>query len=134
MVNSFIIRQIWCCKREVAEISVMHNVGTLSLVRKRVTDWRLPTKEELSSLIYCSSGKPSYWKPNDNMCEGNYESPTLAQAAFPQTPDYAGYWTSTASDNSQFGGKWLIQFYDGHGRWNGPVLNLYVRMVRGKQK
>lgn len=98
------------------------------------TDWRLPTKEELSSLIYCSSGKPSYWKPNDNVCEGNYESPTLAQAVFPQTPDYTGYWTSTASDNSQFGGKWLIQFYDGHGRWNGPVLYLYVRMVRGKQK
>lgn len=98
------------------------------------TDWRLPTKEELSSLIYCSSGKPTYWKPNDNVCEGNYKSPTLAQAAFPQTPDYAGYWTSTASDNSQFGGKWLIQFYDGHGRWNGPVLYLYVRMVRGKQK
>lgn len=106
----------------------------MSISDGNYTDWRLPTKEELSSLIYCSSGKPSYWKPNDNMCEGNYKSPTLAQAAFPQAPDYAGYWTSTASDNSQFGGKWLIQFYDGHGRWNGPVLYLYVRMVRGKQK
>ena len=24
--------------------------------------WRLPTKDELASLVYCSSGQPAYWK------------------------------------------------------------------------
>ena len=32
-------------------------------------DWRLPTKDELLSLVYCSSGKPKTWNDTGRPCE-----------------------------------------------------------------
>ncbi|WP_445946537.1 Lcl C-terminal domain-containing protein [Shewanella sp.] len=97
------------------------------------SDWRLPTKDELALLIYCSSGRPSYWKGNGEPCEGNFVSPTIAHTAFPQTPD-GPYWTATANGTDQYSGRWLAYFNFGHGRWNQPALNAYVRLVRNKYK
>jgi hypothetical protein len=61
-------------------------------------DWRLPTDEELRTIVYCSSGKPTKW---DNQihdeCEGSYDKPTIMQDVFPQTliGVRAWFWTST---------------------------------------
>ncbi|WP_350997937.1 DUF1566 domain-containing protein [Shewanella sp. TB7-MNA-CIBAN-0143] len=123
--------QTWqdgACKGSPSTFSWLY-ANTLSYSDGNHSDWRLPTKEELSSLVFCSSGKPIYWKTNDELCTGNFESPTIAQTAFPQTPS-GPFWTSTAQDNASMGNKWLIYFDQGYGRWNGPILNLYVRLVR----
>jgi hypothetical protein len=94
--------------------------------------WRLPTKEELSSLIYCSSGEPAYWKPSSSeRCEGAYEKPTIWSAAFPNTPA-EWFWSSSPNAYDPYD-AWYVGFNDGY------VLNYnnfnagYVRLVRGGQ-
>ncbi|EGT3628450.1 DUF1566 domain-containing protein [Morganella morganii] len=98
------------------------------------SDWRLPTKDELNLLTYCSSGKPRYWKVGDGVCEGDFDSPVIAQAAFPQTPA-APFWTSTASGNViNIGYAWNINFAHGYGSWNYSVVNMHVRLIRNVTK
>ena len=58
-------------------------------------DWRVPTKEELQTLVYCSSGQPKIWNDTGDLCGGNYGSPTLNQSAFPNTPN-RWYWSSSS--------------------------------------
>jgi hypothetical protein len=104
--------------------------STLSYSDGNYMDWRLPSKEELSSLIYCSSGKPSYWKDNEELCTGDFESPTIVQAAFPETPA-APFWTSTTQGNfSNIGYAWNTHFSHGSGSWNYSIVNMHVRLVR----
>ncbi|MCG5495836.1 DUF4214 domain-containing protein [Ectothiorhodospira variabilis] len=43
--------------------------------------YRLPTVEELNTLVYCSSGQPQQY--GADVCEGNYLTPTLNWLAFP---------------------------------------------------
>jgi hypothetical protein len=93
--------------------------------------WRLPTKDELASLVYCSSGKPAYWKPSSEKCEGAYAKPTIWSAAFPNTPasqfwsssPYAGY----AND------AWGVGFGYGGVYGGSKDSARYVRLVRGGQ-
>lgn len=40
--------------------------------------WRMPTPEELQSIIYCSTGAPSdYLSAGEGPCEGDFDRPTL---------------------------------------------------------
>lgn len=51
------------------------------------SDWRLPTIDELKTLVYCSSGQPKIWNDSGELeCEGTYNSPTIQTEAFPNTP------------------------------------------------
>ena len=119
------------CKGSASSFN-WHYANTLSYSDSNYTDWRLPTKEELSSLIYCSSGNPSYWKNNEELCGGIFESPTIAQVAFPQTPA-APFWTSTPRGNvNSVGDRWFIGFAHGNGDWNYSIVNMHVRLVRTK--
>lgn len=119
------------CKGSASSFN-WHYANTLSYSDSNYIDWRLPTKEELSSLIYCSSGKPSYWKNNEELCGGTFESPTIAQVAFPQTPA-APFWTSTPRGNvNSVGDRWYIGFTHGNGDWNYSIVNMHVRLVRTK--
>lgn len=61
-------------------------------------DWRLPTIDELKTLVYCSSGKPKFWNTGGTGCTGNYQRPTLFQEAFPYNASGV-YWTSTNLQN-----------------------------------
>ncbi|HPY41574.1 MAG TPA: DUF1566 domain-containing protein, partial [Thiolinea sp.] len=51
-------------------------------------DWRLPSLQELNSLVKCGNGKPSNFKAEVTSCwgpdrKGTYTSPTIDTQAFP---------------------------------------------------
>ncbi|MBP6583516.1 MAG: DUF1566 domain-containing protein [Chromatiaceae bacterium] len=94
------------------------------------TGWRLPTKDELASLVYCSSGEPAYWKTATEKCKGAYASPTISITAFPNTPKFWFWSSSPYASNSD--GAWDVDFgygYVHYGKYNAE----YVRLVRGGQ-
>lgn len=62
------------------------------------SDWRLPSIDELKSIIYCSSGKPKYWNATGSGCQGDYQQPTLYQDAFPNNGSGV-YWSITNLQN-----------------------------------
>lgn len=57
-------------------------------------DWRVPTKEELETLFYCSSGKPKTWNDTGISCKGDFKRPPIYQTAFPNTREEI-YWSSS---------------------------------------
>jgi hypothetical protein len=42
-------------------------------------DWRLPSIDELKTLVYCSSCQPKMWNDTGDSCEGDYLKPTIDQ-------------------------------------------------------
>ncbi len=93
--------------------------------------WRLPTKDELASLVYCSSGEPAYWKTASEGCKGAYTSPTISITAFPNTPK-SGFWSSSPYASYTYG-AWGVGFGSGNVYDYGKDYALYVRLVRGGQ-
>ncbi|NCA91183.1 MAG: DUF1566 domain-containing protein, partial [Gammaproteobacteria bacterium] len=93
--------------------------------------WRLPTKDELASLIYCSSGEPAYWKPTSAACTGAYSRPTIWSAAFPHTP--ANWFWSSSPYAYSANYAWGVYFGDGYVYYYFKRSANYVRLVRGGQ-
>lgn len=98
------------------------------------TDWRVPTREELKSLVYCSSGDPKIWndiinKKDYNGCKGKYQRPTIDQQAFPNTPRW--FWTATPYTDDCC--SWIVYFGDGSIGYNGRTNSYFVRGVRAGQ-
>ncbi len=95
------------------------------------TDWRLPTRAELQTLVYCSSGQPARFKShNRNACEGNFRRPTLVTAAFPNTPAHT-YWAVSLQQGQGYDhGAWLVHFNLGHVSKGGAFYYSRVRLVR----
>lgn len=79
------------------------------------TDWRLPSKKELISIV-----DYSVFFPN----------PSIKTSYFPNThTDY--YWASTATANITPGGAWNVNFTAGDVGGGGMEFLSYVRCVRG---
>ena len=78
------------------------------------TDWRLPTKKKLMSLV-------DYGIP--------YPGPTINPTYFPNAHASA-YWSSTAGADHA-GYAWVVYFDDGYVGYAGKSINGYVRCVRG---
>lgn len=94
--------------------------------------WRLPTKDELASLVYCSSGEPAYWKkPGYGGCQYAYSEPTIWSAAFPNTP-VSWFWSSSPNASGA-GSAWYVNFGYGYVSDYGKGDARYVRLVRGGQ-
>jgi hypothetical protein len=101
------------------------------------SDWRISMIEELRTLVYCSSGKPDYFNPDavndpdDFDCEGEYQKPTIVQAAFPNTPD-TWFWSGSPRANySDY--AWYVNFSNGNAYDSTRGNDLHVRLVRGGQ-
>ncbi len=94
-------------------------------------DWQLPTKYELLSLVYCTSGKPKTWNDTGRPCEGNFDRPTIHQQAFPNTPS-SYFWSASAGAGGS--GAWYVHFgYGGAGSYGHYFAKddaFQVRFVR----
>jgi uncharacterized membrane protein YuzA (DUF378 family) len=95
-------------------------------------DWRLPTKEELLTLVFCSDGKYDI----DGSCKNmpDVTRPTINTTYFPHTQSNF-YWSSSPnSDNSRY--AWYVNFgygfrySDGGSGSDDKYGNYYVRLVR----
>ena len=91
-------------------------------------DWRLPTKDELLSQVYCSSGKPNTWNDTGRPCEGDFDQPTIHQQAFPNTPS-SYFWSASAyAGYSDY--AWYVFFDDGYADDDFKSNAFQVRLVR----
>jgi hypothetical protein len=99
------------------------------------SDWRVPTIQQLKSLVYCSSGQPKTWHsdvdPEDDGCRGDYVKPTIKTDAFPNTPARWAWSSSPVASNSN--GAWIVSFYFGYGSSEYRNVSYFVRLVRGGQ-
>ena len=100
-------------------------------------DWRLPTRDELQSLVYCSNGTPST-EALESSCSGknnrngtHYQSPTISSIDFPNT-ESGFYWSSSAlADHSSLARG--VAFYEGNFGVYFKTGARNVRLVRGGQ-
>lgn len=81
------------------------------------TDWRLPNRRELRSLINYGISSPG---------------PTIDEEYFPNTQTEAGYWTSSPRTNDVNKAR-LINFVDGKDGTNKKSGNYPVRLVRSEK-
>lgn len=98
--------------------------------------WRLPTVDELDTLVFCSSGqrKPSA-RPNgksvsstNGECQGDYARPTINQWAFPNTPG-GWFWSSSPYADGSYG-AWYVGFGGGGVYYCLKHDGYQVRLVR----
>jgi hypothetical protein len=89
-------------------------------------DWRLPTKEELMTLVFCSDGEYDA----DGSCKNITDVPTINSTYFPNTQSDS-YWSSSPVANYS-SGAWDVDFYGGYSDGHLKSYNffVFVRLVR----
>ena len=95
-------------------------------------DWRLPTKDELSGIVYCSHGREGFDEHGmggDCRKGPNRQSPTIHLRVFPNTPQF--YFWSGSPDDEVSSHAWFVCFITGSDLETFRNSNLYVRLVRG---
>jgi len=114
----------------------------------KIEGWRMPTIQELNTLVYCSNGverkfyRKDYWATID--CRGKdhkdnaYQQPTINQQVFPNTPPKTKnndvrsyYYGSSSSDTDYSNDVWGVNFLLGNDSSNVKRSSeLFVRLVR----
>ena len=96
-------------------------------------DWRLPTKDELSGIVYCSQGREGFDSDGvGGSCRGlDYQRPTIDLRVFPNTPS-SFFWSGSPSANGS-NLAWSVYFLVGNAFDNYRSHRHHVRLVRGGQ-
>jgi hypothetical protein len=91
------------------------------------TDWRLPTIDELKTLVHCSKGvnKKNGW------CNKGSEKPTINQQDFPNTKALRVWSGSPYAYLSDY--AWYVYFSNGYSGASSRSYRYAVRLVRGGQ-
>ncbi len=95
------------------------------------TDWRVPTKDEFKSLVYCSNGAPLPLM-DFSSCEeafpGKADAPTIDTAFFPSTA-LGYYWTASAFSDNDWE-AWYLHFGNGRAHLANKESQMHLRCVR----
>lgn len=93
------------------------------------SDWRLPSSDELKTLVHCSSGltKP-YMDEVRTACAEDYATPVIVAEAFPETPE-RWFWSSSAYARGN-GYAWFVSFVFGYDDFGSKSDEGAVRLVR----
>jgi|GEM_PF-1888233 len=92
-------------------------------------DWRLPTIDELKTLIYSSSGLPKTWNDTGMKCQGNFQKPTIHLEAFPNAK-VSVMWSSSPFSVDQ---AWVVNVKNGTTYEEFRQYKKRVRLVRSGQ-
>jgi len=97
--------------------------GNLSLAGHE--DWRLPSKAELKSIVYCSEGHPVPFEHSDS-CNRGSDQPAIAD---PFVGYLGSYWTSEIQSGSS---AYVVDFIDGKTKDSFVTSStlIYARCVR----
>lgn len=121
------IGQTWngsTCKGEPTKYS-WHQIATKHFDFAGYNDWRLPSSEELKSLLDCQ-GKPS---KKNRACKGKSVKRAVISKAFPNTPKNTPFWSSSM-DSDNVDGAWVVDFSNGKERYNHKNHSFAIRLVR----
>jgi len=87
------------------------------------TDWYLPYKDALKSLVVCTDGTATPLADTAK-CGTGYTMPTIDPQYSCQNDDY---WSSSSYDSPR---AWKVEFFSGRAIFNTKTLSEYVRCMR----
>ncbi len=124
-----------CSQGEAKEYTWQEAMNNARKVRfTGLSDWRVPTFNELDSLIYCRNDVRKKGGYGYNICRikgKGYQRPTINQVAFPHT-ESSFYW-SASSDATNSSNADTVYFDSGMTLTHDKLDNGRVRLVRGRQ-
>lgn len=92
-------------------------------------DWRMPTKDELKTLVYCSNGTKTPLPDFKDCGDWLYQQPTINLQVFPNTLN-TWYWSASSDAN---GDVWFVLFNEGYAGIDYEGNDNRVRLVRSGQ-